>query len=168
MDKMKEAHAGREVLREVARKKKQEIFLAALSEWGTLRKALHLSKLAYDTYKTWHARDYEFAKRCEEARFSFAETLEELALERVLNPDKSRGSDLLLIALLNANNPKKYRPQLQMSDESSKELINEWRKAAQEVAKQRSEVSDGVELPEPVENVLTEILNKRSSKKVDE
>lgn len=165
---MKEAHERRDALRAIDREKKQVVFLKALSEWGTLKKALALSQMAHETYKKWHASDYEFAKRCEEARFAFAETLEELALERVLNPDKSRGSDLLLIALLNANNPKKYRPQVQMSDESSKELINEWRKAAQEVSKRRIDVEENVELPEPVENVLAEILSKRSSKKVDE
>jgi hypothetical protein len=168
MDKMKEAHEGREVLREVERRKKQEIFLTALSEWGTLRKALHLSKLAYDTYKTWHARDYKFAKLCEEARFAFAEYLEEIALERVLNPDKNRGSDVLLLGLLNANMPKKYRPQVQISDDASKELIHEWRKAAQEVAKHRSAVSSETELPEPVEQTLAEILGSRSSKKTEE
>ena len=168
MDKMKEAHVGRDALREVERKKKQEIFLTALSEWGTLRKALHLSQLAYDTYKTWHARDYEFAKRCEEARFSFAEHLEGIALERVMNPDKNRGSDVLLLGLLNANMPKKYRPQVQMSDDTSKELIHEWRRAAQEVAKQRSVVSSETELPEAVEGVLEKILSDRSGKKTEE
>ena len=168
MDKMKEAHAGRDALREVERRKKQEIFLTALSEWGTLRKALHLSQLAYDTYKRWHAQDYEFAKLCEEARFAFAEYLEEIALERVLNPDKNRGSDVLLLGLLNANMPKKYRPQVQISDDASKELIHEWRRAAQEVAKQRSAVSSETELPEPVEQTLAEILSSRSSKKTEE
>ena len=168
MDKMKEAHAGRDALREVERGKKQEVFLTALSEWGTLRKSLHLSQLAYDTYKKWHAQDYEFAKRCEEARFSFAEHLEGIALERVMNPDKNRGSDVLLLGLLNANMPKKYRPQVQMSDDASKELIHEWRKAAQEVAKHRESVPSETELPEPVEQTLAEILGSRSVKKTEE
>ena len=166
-DKMKEAHARRDEMRAMERVKKQEVFLAALSEWGTIKKSCALASLTYDTYKDWHAADYKFAERCTEARYTFAESLEELALERVTNPDKNRGSDVLLLGLLNANMPKKYRPQVQMSDDASKELMHEWRRAAQEVAK-RSEVSDGVELPEPVEQTLAEILSARSGKKTEE
>ena len=120
-DKMREAHERRDEMRAIERGKKQEVFLAALSEWGTVKKSCQLSGVAHDTYKRWHA-----------------------------------------------NMPKKYRPQLQMSDESSKELIKEWREAAHEVAKSRSAAPTGVDLPEPVEQTLEEILSKRSGKKIEE
>jgi len=167
-DKMREAHERRDEMRAIERGKKQEVFLAALSEWGTVKKSCQLSGVAHDTYKRWHADDWRFAQGCTEARYAFAESLEDIALERVTNPDKNRGSDVLLLGLLNANMPKKYRPQLQMSDESSKELIKEWREAAHEVAKSRSAAPTGVDLPEPVEQTLEEILSKRSGKKIEE
>ncbi len=96
-------------------------------------------------------------------RQSFAESLEELALDRVRNPDKNRGSDVLLIGLLNANMPQKYRPQFAMSEDSAKELITEWRKAAKEVGKDRGEGTDEEKLPVTVEQTLSEILEKRGS-----
>ena len=167
-DKMKEAHARRDEMRAMERVKKQEVFLAALSEWGTIKKSCALASLTYDTYKDWHAADYKFAERCTEARYTFAESLEELALERVTNPDKNRGSDVLLLGLLNANMPKKYRPQVQMSDESSKEIIKEWREASHTALKNQSAAPDGVDLPAPVEQTLAEILNNRPGKKIGE
>ena len=165
MDEMKEAHEERDSLRRIAREKKQDVFIAALAEWGTKKKALEIAKIPPSPYAKWDGGDYEFSKRCEEARFSFGETLEGIALERVMNPDKGRGSDVLLLGLLNANMPKKYRPQTQLSDESAKELIHEWRKAAQEVSKHRVDVSDTTELSEPVEQTLAEILGNRGKKK---
>ena len=93
-------------------------------------------------------------------RQSFAESLEGLALDRVRNPDKNRGSDILLIGLLNANMPQKYRPQFAMSEDSAKELITEWRKAAKEVGKDRGEEEE--KLPVTVERTLSEILERRS------
>tara|TARA_Y100000296_G_C5016042_1_gene177470 strand:+ start:18 stop:527 length:510 start_codon:yes stop_codon:yes gene_type:complete len=167
-DKMKAAHERKDELLSLERIDKRDAFLRVLAEWGTVKKACELSGVGLRTYTRWVADDYEFSSKCEEARHTFAESLEEIALERVTNPDKNRGSDVLLLGLLNANMPKKYRPQVQMSDESSKELIHEWRKAAQEVSKTRSEVTEDVDLPLPVEQTLVEILNKVRGKKIEE
>ena len=165
MDEMKEAHEERDSLRRIAREKKQDVFIAALAEWGTKKKALEIAKIPPSTYAKWYGGDYEFSKRCEEARFSFGETLEGIALERVMNPDKGRGSDVLLLGLLNANMPAKYRPSIAIDQDSAKELISEWRKASQVVKKEVPEEK----LPVGVEKVLEEILEKRgnASKKDD-
>jgi type IV secretory pathway VirD2 relaxase len=81
------------------------------------------------------------------------------------NPDKNRGSDILLIGLLNANMPSKYRPQFAMSEDSAKDLIIEWRKAAKDVERVARPTKDGngAELPTSVEQTLAEILEKRRS-----
>jgi predicted YcjX-like family ATPase len=92
---------------------------------------------------------------------SFAESLEGIALDRVKNPDKGKGSDVLLITLLNANMPAKYRPQVAMNEDYAKELIFEWRKAAKEIAK---EIPKEEGLSEDVEKTLTDILEKRKAK----
>jgi len=140
--------------------KRKEVFLAAYEEWGTIRKACEIAGISRLSYGNWH-KDPEFAKRFDLMRQSFAESLEGLALDRVRNPDKNRGSDILLIGLLNANMPQKYRPQFAMSEDSAKELIIEWRKAAKEVGKGRGDVEEE-KLPVTVERTLSEILERRS------
>jgi hypothetical protein len=94
-------------------------------------------------------------------RQSFAESLEAIALERVKNPDKSRGSDVLLLGLLNANMPSKFRPSIAMDQDSAKELITEWRKASQAVSKDKSPEEEP--LPASVEDTLTEILARKKA-----
>ena len=143
--------------------RRKEIFLAAYEEWGTIRKACEITGISRNGYGNWQKGDPEFTRRLDLMRQSFAESLEGLALDRVRNPDKNRGSDLLLIGLLNANMPQKYRPQFAMSEDSAKELITEWRKASKEVGKDRGEGTDEEKLPVTVEQTLSEILEKRGS-----
>ena len=138
--------------------RRKEIFLAAYEEWGTIRKACEITGISRNGYGNWQKGDPEFVRRMDLMRQSFAESLEGLALDRVRNPDKNRGSDVLLIGLLNANMPQKYRPQFAMSEDSAKELITEWRKAAKEVGKDRGEGADEEKLPVTVEQTLSEIL----------
>jgi len=92
--------------------------------------------------------------------------LEGLALERVKNPDRGRGSDLLLIGLLNANWPAKYRPQVTMDQDSAREVLNEmkrWRKEG--IVESGSVTSEAgvTDLSPPVEKQLSDILDKRGS-----
>ena len=141
--------------------RRKEIFLAAYEEWGTIRKACEITGISRNGYGNWQKGDPEFTRRLDLMRQSFAESLEGLALDRVRNPDKNRGSDLLLIGLLNANMPQKYRPQFAMSEDSAKELITEWRKAAKEVGKDRG--GEAEKLAVTVEQTLSEILEKRGS-----
>ena len=145
--------------------KRKKVFLAAYEEWGTTRAACKAAGISRRSYTRWHQEDEEFAKEMDLVKLAFAESLEELALERVRNPDKNRGSDILLIGLLNANMPSKYRPQFAMSEDSAKELIVEWRRASRDVAKVARPTKDenGAELPTSVERTLAEILEKRSN-----
>ena len=141
--------------------KRKKLFLAAYGEWGTIRKSCEVAGVSHGSYDRWHVEDLDFVKELDRMKLFFAESLEELALSRVRNPDKNRGSDILLIGLLNANMPQKYRPQFAMSDDSAKELIVEWRKAAKEVGKNRGDVEEE-KLPVTVERTLSEILERRS------
>jgi len=140
---------------------RKELFLRSYEEWGTVRKCCEIVGIQRVTYDRWHREDLEFSTELDRMKVSFAESLEEIALERVRNPDKGKGSDLLLIALLNAALPQKYRPQFAMTEDSAKELIVEWRKAAKDVKKETEEAP--AELPNRVENTLTEILERRGS-----
>jgi len=105
---------------------------------------------------------YSLAEGVSGGRLS--EMLEGIALDRVRNPDKNRGSDVLLLGLLNANLPSKYRPQFAMSEDSAKDLILEWRKAVKEV--KQDEPKDApkdapASLPEPLQAEVFEILMRK-------
>ena len=139
--------------------KKKELFLKAYAVSGTILAASRAIGIHRNTCLDWVKSDLDFAKEFENAKVSFAETLEDIALDRIRNPDKSRGSDVLLMALLNANMPSKYRPQVAMSEDSAKELIMEWRKASKEVNKNEEVV--GEELPANIQDTLADILTKR-------
>ena len=141
--------------------RRKAIFLEAFEEWGTVKKGCEAAGVTREAYSWWHRTDPEFSKRVDLMRQSFAESLEALALDRVKNPDKNRGSDVLLLGLLNANMPAKYRPSVAMDQDSAKELITEWRKASQSVSKDKSPEAEP--LPVSVEDTLTEILTRKKA-----
>ena len=141
--------------------KRKALFLAAYEEWGTIKKSCELSGITRKTFKNWNYTDTEFSNDMAEAKRTFGETLEAIALDRVKNPDKNRGSDVLLLGLLNANMPAKYRPSIAMDQDSAKELITEWRKASQSVNKDKSPEEEP--LPASVEDTLTEILTRKKA-----
>ena len=146
---------------DMAKRKKK--FLDSFEACGTIRGACNIVGVARPTYHRWVVEDADFAKEFDQRRVAFAESLEELALDRVRNPDKNRGSDLLLIGLLNANMPSKYRPQVAMSEDSAKDLIIEWRKASREVVKAASSEKPGEDLAPNISDTLTEILARRGN-----
>lgn len=139
--------------------RRKALFLSAYEEYGTVLKACELAGIARQTFLHWQIEDQDFAKGLDQKKQAFGETLEGLALERVKNPDKNRGSDVLLLGLLNANMPAKYRPQIAMSEDAAKDLIFEWRKASKEVQKQKADAPS--DLPVQVEDTLQEILERR-------
>ena len=146
---------------DMAKRKKK--FLDSFEACGTIRGAGNIGGVARPTYHRWVVEDADFAKEFDQRRVAFAESLEELALDRVRNPDKNRGSDLLLIGLLNANMPAKYRPQVAMSEDSAKDLIIEWRKASREVVKAASSEKPEEDLAPNISDTLTEILARRGN-----
>ena len=141
--------------------KRKEKFLEAYEEYGTIRSACTIAGIARNTYTDWVVHDLVFAKDMDRRRQAFGEKLEEIALDRVQNRGQGKGSDVLLLGLLNANLPSKYRPQFAMTEDTAKDLIIEWRKAANDIKKEA--VEKPAELPGNVENTLTEILERRGN-----
>ena len=154
--------AGKSRATALDREARKRILIATLEEYGTIRKACKVSGIPRTTYDIWNRDDPEFSQAMDLARRSFAESLEELALDRVRNPEKGKGSDVLLLGLLNANMPHKFRPQLALNEDSAKELITEWRKAAKEVKRDKPAQDEAV-LNDDVEKTLAEILAKRGA-----
>ena len=161
--------AGKSQTTALDREARKRVLIATLEEYGTIRKACEVSGVPRKTYDVWNRDDPEFSVSADLARRSFAESLEELALERVKNPEKGKGSDVLLLGLLNANMPHKFRPQLALNEDSAKELITEWRKAAKEVKKDKPAQDEAAVLNEDVEKTLAGILQKKgtASKKTE-
>jgi hypothetical protein len=139
---------------------RKALFLKAFREIGTRSGAFRIAEISKATYDRWIWVDPDFMRKVSEAQVEFGEYLEEIALERVKNPDKNRGSDVLLLGLLNANLPTKFRPQFAMSEDSAKDLIIEWRKAARDRVREEK-VKEPEALPASVEKTLTELLEKR-------
>jgi len=137
---------------------RKKVFLSSYSEHGTIRLACAKAGISRETYRRWQGADYDFARHFDLAKQEFAESLEEIAFDRVRNPNGNKGSDVLLLGLLNANWKEKYRPQFAMTEDTAKDLILEWRKSIKEAENQPQ-----ANLPEPVEKELSDILERRTS-----
>ena len=104
----------------------QEAFLAAFSKTGTIRSASGALKalkppisVSREIVTKWIANDYlDFAYRFKLAQREFAEYLEDLALTYV-EQIKPGQNPMLLLAMLNASWPDKYRPKVVIQDDSS-------------------------------------------------
>ena len=97
--------------------------------------------------------------RVEEAKQEFAETLEEVVVGIVMDPEMVKKVPILAITLLNANLPNKYRPTAIVQDETARDLLREWRKAARETPREVGEVKK--QLDEPIEEQIHEILRRK-------
>ena len=142
----------------------QARFLEAYAREGSLLAARRVTGITRWSYRQWVIDEPGFSHRVDECKADFGESLEGLALERVRNPDKNRGSDVLLMGLLNANLPHKYRPAQAMDTDAAKELIVEWRKAAQQAkASMKAQGTSEEPLSAPIEQTLIEILANRKT-----
>jgi hypothetical protein len=84
--------------------KKGERLLAVLRVGGTVMAACQAERIHRSTYYAWRAADPEFAAQADDAIESGTDELEEIARQRAIT-----GSDTLLIFLLKARRPEKYR-----------------------------------------------------------
>ena len=143
--------------------KRKADFITAYVEWGTVLKACELTGINRRTYQNWHSNDYAFANEMVHAKRSFGEALEGIALDRVKNPDKGKGSDILLLGMLNANMSEKYRPNLALNEDSAREVISELRKISREKRSSGPVEEGDKELSDPYKKQLVELLEKKSN-----
>ena len=135
----------------------KKVLLAAVEQYGGNTKAMKAAGISKQTYYSYIRNDPEFKENLEHAKFAFGESMLEIAIDRVRNPDKGKGSDVLLISLLNAYLSHIFKPTTVVGEDTAKELITEWRKAARSDAKQKLEQP----LSENMEDTLDDILNKK-------
>jgi hypothetical protein len=81
----------------------------------------------------------------------------------VKNPDKGKGSDLLLLGMLNANMSEKYRPTMALNEDSAREVISELRKISREKRSSGPVEEGDKELSDPYKKQLVELLEKKSN-----
>ena len=100
---------------------RQDTFCNVYAQVGTISAAAKSCAIDPSTIYAWaHSDSYGFKKKFEQAKQSFADSLESLAFERVQTRDTN---DVLLITLLNAHKPDKYRPNTQNNNEQASEVI---------------------------------------------
>ncbi len=110
--------------------RKQSKFLRCYSETRSKSVSASYAGISLSSVSNWIRDNYlEFDERFEEADLAFCEGLEQLALERVRLQD-AKSNPVLLIALLNANLPTKYKQSSVPVDETAKGILSELRKLA--------------------------------------
>ena len=113
-------------------KARQEAFLLAYGEIGTIRAACEASSVGRSTVGDWERKDLHlFMARFQAGREIFREGLQDLALSRI-KQQKPDGNPILLITMLNACWPEKFRRDSQVASSEMKEMMGEWRKWAKD------------------------------------
>lgn len=90
---------------------RQEKFLASFPDYGSVAETCRAVGITAECHRLWLKGDVQgYVARWAVTQEEYGGFLEHLAHKRVLDPDKDTrtGSDILLIAMLNANKPDKY------------------------------------------------------------
>ena len=108
----------------------QNAFLAAFAKSGAIVRTAEAIGISPWTVYHWITMDTHcFRHRIEKAREAWAEYLESIALARIEEPSGNRGSDVLLMGMLNANHPTKWRRDaVVIVQDSSREMLGELKK----------------------------------------
>lgn len=104
----------------------QESFLQAFGPTGTVLAATEQLGMRRRLIYEWLQRDsLGFRERFRLAEHHFRESLVNMATERLrsASPNSKVGSDILLITMMNAFYPEKFKPQLVMQDSGAKEVL---------------------------------------------
>ena len=138
--------------------RRQTKYLIAYQETRSKSVAAITSGVTYRTAMKWQKdNEFGFTERLEEADLIFCEGLEQLALERVRMQD-AKANPVLLITLLNANLPNKYRPTVVMNDDTAKDVLSQLRGMAKDApdSDKEDEVVDDESALDQVNKILNE------------
>jgi hypothetical protein len=132
-----------------ARAEQQERYLRAVSRTGTLTAGCKAARVSPNTIYAWREFDVDFALREREARNAFADALEQEAVRRAWHGTKKpvyqggtlvgyvqEYSDQLLVIMLKALRPEKYRERVEQSVSGTVtvQYTNDWRPAHDDAA----------------------------------
>ena len=136
---------------------RQKEFLQAYAEIGTIMGACNSIGLARSTLQGWRDNNISFKEQFETARSQFVELLEGYAHTLVSEMAKNKdykANPTLLLALLNANNPSKYRRFDSGGGDPAKELMQEFRQQVKDAAKEKQKPKKPQSFENEVENLL--------------
>lgn len=110
----------------------QELVLTLLqNNLGDLRKVCAESGIPKTKINKWiRLNTLNFTERRKSAIETFANELTSLGFDRLKNPTKGIGGDSLLIAYLQAFNPERFKPSVNVDASTAKELLKEIKTAA--------------------------------------
>jgi len=162
MVKGRKAIAGKSV------KDRQDAFLVAYGQTGTISAATKVVGITRTTVGNWVKGDKEgFRFRFEVAKEVFVENLENIALARIME-QKANDNPLLLITMLNAHNPDKYRRDGRQVGTEVKEMMVEWKKWTRaqkgggKVRKESEGVTEDKEARKNAVNEVEKMLKRRN------
>ena len=116
----------------------QQDFLGAMGGHGTIQKSCQLSGVNRESVRRWRNDDVlGFAERFQAAVAAYGDYLEDMVHDRLENPTGNRGSDVLLMARLNAERPEKWSRNIKLTHDVPNELIQQLR-ALQQLGAQES------------------------------
>ena len=139
--------------------RRQTKYLTTYQETRSKTLSATSAGVSYRTTMKWQSsNEFGFTERLEDADFMFCENLEQLALDRVKMQD-AKANPVLLITLLNANLPQKYRPSVVVTDDAAKDVLSQLRTIAKdtpETANKEEEVVNDESALDQVNKILNE------------
>ena len=139
---------------------RQDLFLESFKSAGSVRASVSNIGMGRRQIYNWLSDDlYGFREKFELAKHEFRELLQDLAVNRVIE-QKVSDNPTLLIALLNAHWPEKYRPQTSDIDETAKATMDEMRKSFKSINDKDNVIDVEVSPEEEVEKLLEDKKGK--------
>ena len=116
----------------------QDAFLSAYATTGGVSSACRASGVGRATVYDWERADTQgFVGRFETTRHVFRESLEQQMYDRLSDPAGNRGSDVLLIFALKAVWGDKYKDNIVLADDTSKEMLAQLRRMQRDADSRR-------------------------------
>ena len=104
-------------------KARQDLFLEAFEELGTITHACKKTGIGRSTYKRWKRDDkFDFITRFNDVKDDFAEEIEQTLFQRAKDP---KSNPVLLIIALKGLLPDKYKDNAQINDDTAKDIMKE-------------------------------------------
>jgi len=146
-------------------KRRQAAFLKVYSSGASVREATKAAETTRKAVSGWIKDDRNgFAKLYDEAQADFKDSLIERAMSR-LKDQKSSDSPILLITMLNAYIPEKFRPNVIPTEEVAKETMTELRNLSKKAFKTTpAERETPMESKSPLQQVEDILLAKKGGK----
>ena len=133
-------------------KARQDLFLSAFEEYGTIARACEETGIGRSTYKRWKRDDkFDFISRFNDVKENFAEDIELTLFQRAKDP---KSNPVILIFALKGLLPDKYKDNAQVNDETAKDIMKELKTKFRGIKFDESESADTKTSQQQAEDIL--------------